>query len=119
MMNEITFIGNLGNDPELSYTKNQKPILNFSVAVNRSWKDKEGNLKTKTIWHKCRRWGNVAEKNNSNLKKGMRVFIKGELSYDSWTDKEQNKRRDAVVEVDYLERFSGEIVKISHDEIPF
>jgi single-strand DNA-binding protein len=41
-LNKIMVIGHLGRDPEMRYTPAGKPAASFSLAVNRSWSDKEG-----------------------------------------------------------------------------
>ena len=85
---EITLIGFLGSEPELKYTKNNTPVLTISVGVSERLKaTAPKDLKPKTFWHKCRRWGKYAESNQTSLKKGDEVFIKGHLVYDSWEDR--------------------------------
>lgn len=114
---QIIIIGHLGADPELRYTKNQNPVLNMSVGVSENLpptapKDK----KPKTHWHKCRRWGLAAENLGVILKKGDKVFIKGNLVYDVWEDKMGNKHKDAYIEVEHLEKMYYEHVSIDLGE---
>lgn len=68
--NTILFIGRLGKDPELKYTKNQNPVCYLSVAEN----DKK---EQKTTWHKVVVWGKQAELASQYLKKGNEVFVQG------------------------------------------
>lgn len=113
---QIVLIGHLGNDPELRYTKNQNAVVNFSVGVPEKMsmnapKDKQA----KTYWHKCRRWGKQAEQHKSMLKKGDKVFIKGTLVYDSWQDKADRWHKDAIVEIEHLEKMYFENMTIDLD----
>ena len=43
-MNHVSIIGNLGQDPEVAYTASGAMVVNFSIAVNEHYKDKDGNL---------------------------------------------------------------------------
>ena len=99
-VNKVILIGNLGADPEIRRTQDGRPIANLRVATSESWRDKAtGERKEKTEWHRvvifseglCR----VAEQ---YLKKGMKVYLEGQLQTRKWTD-QQN-----------IERYSTEIV---------
>jgi len=110
---QIILIGHLGADPDLKYTKNQKPILNISVGVNqRLPMSAPKDQKPKTYWHKCRRWGERAQVDQTMLKKGDKVFIKGNLIYDIWEDKAGRNHKDAVVEIEFLEKMYYENITI-------
>lgn len=110
---QIVIIGHLGNDPELRYTKNQNPVVNFSVGVpERLSMNAPKQKQPKTYWHKCRRWGKQAEQNQTMLKKGDKVFIKGTLVYDSWQDKADRWHKDAVIEIEHLEKMYFENMTI-------
>ena len=41
-LNKVLIIGVLGNEPEMRYTPNGKPVTSFSVAVSRGWRTSEG-----------------------------------------------------------------------------
>ena len=62
-MNKAMVIGNLGNDPEVRYTKNRNetPVATFSVATTERWKDADGNKQEHTEWHRVVAWGSLAE----------------------------------------------------------
>jgi len=55
MMNHIRMIGNLGRDPELRYTGQGVPVLNFSMAHTERFKDKE----PRTHWFRVLLWGKI------------------------------------------------------------
>ena len=51
-VNKVILVGNLGQKPEIRYTKDSKPIASFSIATSESWKDKTtGDMVEKTEWH--------------------------------------------------------------------
>ena len=49
-LNRAEVIGNLGGDPEMRYTAAGRAVTNFRVAVNRRWRDSEGQLQEKVEW---------------------------------------------------------------------
>jgi single-strand DNA-binding protein len=113
---QIVIIGHIGNVPELKYTKNQVALLNISVGVpGRISPNAPKDIKPKTHWHKCRRWGQIAEDTKPSLKKGDKVFIKGTLIYDSWEDKKGQFHKDAVIEIEHLEKMYFENISIDLD----
>lgn len=74
-MNRIEIIGFLGQDAEVKETSNNQ-VINFSVAVDDSYKNKAGEKVEKTVWFECARWGNNTQM-AQYLKKGQQVFITG------------------------------------------
>jgi single-strand DNA-binding protein len=87
--NEVTFTGNLGKDPEMSYTPNGNACTKFSIAVGQG-KDGKGNFHP-SMWLNVETWKQLAEQCNSKLAKGARVEIKGRLVQDHW-EKDGQKR---------------------------
>lgn len=75
------FLGRLGREPELRYTKDQKPVCQLSVAVNKGNQDR-------AIWHKVVVWGKQAELAKQYLRKGSAVFVQGRKEVKSFRTKE-------------------------------
>ncbi|WIG61077.1 MAG: Single-stranded DNA-binding protein [Ktedonobacterales bacterium] len=89
MLNKIMLIGNLGQDPEMSYTPSGKAITKFSLAVNRNTRDRETNEQRKeTTWFRIVAWEQKAEFCNQYLHKGSRVFIEGRMTSRKYTNKD-------------------------------
>jgi single-strand DNA-binding protein len=65
-------------------------ILN--LATNRIYKDKTGNLKEETEYHRVVAWGKLAEVCHQNLNKGRLIFVEGRIRSRSWIDAQGNKR---------------------------
>lgn len=86
-MNKITLIGNLGRDPEMSYTPNGVAVTKFSIAVNRRMKTASGEKKQETDWYNITAWRQQAETCNTYLRKGNKVYIEGEIVPRRYTDK--------------------------------
>lgn len=83
-LNRVQLIGNLGRDPESRYTPTGKQVASFPVAVNRRWRDKEGQLQEATDWFHVEAWGRLAEISNQYLHKGSLVYIEGRLQTDRY-----------------------------------
>jgi single-strand DNA-binding protein len=64
------FLGRLGKEPDLRYTKELKPVCVLSVATT-------NEAEQKTDWHRVVVWGKQAELCNLYLKKGKEVFVQG------------------------------------------
>ncbi len=91
-INNITILGNLGQDPEVKHLENGAVVANFSVATTESWKDKQGEWQNKTTWHKVVAWKYLAERIDRYFKKGMQVYVQGKIDNRKWIDKDGNDR---------------------------
>jgi len=109
--NRIEIIGSLGQDAAFTLTKSKKQLTKFSVAVNKTWKDKDGNPQKSTDWFPVVAWGNVANF-AKQFKKGDPVHVEGELRTGEYT-KDDVKHRTyeitarTVVKLAKLEPPSG------------
>lgn len=81
--NKAILVGRLGKDPE-SRNVSGKTVVNFTVANDESYKDRNGEQKKKTEWHKIVVWGKQAEIAQQYLKKGSLVLIEGKIQTRSW-----------------------------------
>lgn len=97
MVNRVILIGNLGKDPEVKRLESGSTVANFSLATSESYKDKNGEWQEKTEWHDIVCWGNLAERVESQLKKGMKVYLEGKLTHRTWEDNNGNKRKNSEV----------------------
>jgi single-strand DNA-binding protein len=91
-LNKAMIIGNLGRDPEMRYTQGGQAVTQFTVAVNRNYKDASGEWKEETEWFRVVAWGPLAERTAENLRKGRKVYVEGRLQTRSWDDKDGQKR---------------------------
>jgi single-strand DNA-binding protein len=94
MWSQCIVVGNVGREPELSYTPQGIAVCKFSVAENRyQGKDKEA----KTIWYRVTVWRNRAETASQYIKKGMKVMVVGEVEASAYINK--NGRATASLEL--------------------
>ncbi len=89
-MNKVYLIGNLTRDPELSETTSGIAFCRFSIAVNRTFANADGNREAD--FFNITVWRNQAENCSKFLKKGSKVAIVGSLQNRSYEDKEGVKR---------------------------
>ncbi|MBR2725505.1 single-stranded DNA-binding protein [Candidatus Saccharibacteria bacterium] len=88
--------GNLTRDPELRTTPNGASVCSFSVAVNRVFKDSNGEQKEAVSYIDCSAWGKLGEMISQYAKKGSGVLVSGRLDQRSWEDKNGGGKRSRV-----------------------
>jgi len=110
-VNKVILVGNLGKDPEIRRTQDGRPIANLSLATSESWRDKAtGERKDKTEWHRVVIFNeNLCKIAEQYLKKGMKVYVEGQLQTRKWQDQSgQEKYSTEVV----LQGFSGQLTML-------
>lgn len=95
-LNQVTLMGNLTRDPELRQTPNGQTVTNFSLALNRSYKDQSGEWQEITDYVDIVCWGPLAERVAQYMSKGRRCLVQGRLQSRSW---EQEGQKRSKVEV--------------------
>lgn len=102
--NKVILMGNLTRDPETRSTPSGQSVTNFSLAVNRTWKDKDGNKQEDVAFIECEMWGVRGEVIAKYVSKGQQLLVEGRLRQDSWEDKDTGKKRSTLRVV--VENFS-------------
>jgi single-strand DNA-binding protein len=94
---QLTLIGNVGRDPDLSYTSDGVAVTRFALAINKK-ESKDG--REKTTWYACTAFRALAEAIAAHVSKGDPLFVQGELNPRGYTDKEGIPRTslDVLVE---------------------
>ena len=102
--NKVILMGNLTRDPEMRYTPSGTAIAKLGLAVNRVWRDTEGQQKEETTFVDVDAFGKQAETLGQYMQKGRPILIEGRLKLDQWEDKNTGQicSRLGVV----LERFT-------------
>lgn len=98
--NKCILIGNLTRDPELKYLPSQTAVAEFGIAMNRKWRDAEGNDKEDVTFVDCAAFGKTGEIINEHFRKGKPIMVEGRLKYDSWEGKDGSKRSKLTVVVE-------------------
>lgn len=86
--NQITVIGNVGQDIDLRRTTAGKSVVNFTVATNESYTDNSGQRVEQTEWHRVVAWERMADTCHQYLNKGSLVHVVGKMSYRKYTAKD-------------------------------
>jgi single-strand DNA-binding protein len=120
-LNKVQVIGNLGKDPETRFTPKGSKVCSFSVAVNRRWKNSEGQSQEATDWFNIEAWGRLAEICQEYLAKGSLVYIEGRLQTDKYEQDGGTRYYTKVVaqQMQMLERGKGSGDAPMPEEPPF
>lgn len=95
--NQVVLVGNLTRDPELRYTPGGAAVCEFSLAVNRKWKNKQtGEDKEEVAFIDCVGWSRTAELLAEYVHKGDPLLVQGRLTQDRWEDKDTGKARSKI-----------------------
>ena len=98
MLNKIIIMGRLTRDPELRHTQSGTAVASFSLAVDRDFKNQNGEKETDFI--DVVAWRNSAEFVSRYFTKGRMAVVEGRLQIRPWEDRQGNKRRSAEVVAD-------------------
>ena len=127
MLNKIILIGRLTRQPELRYTQNGMAVTTFTLAVDRDYRNQQGEKETDFI--RIVVWNKLAEVVANNLDKGRLVAVEGRLQVRSYNGQQGSKKQaseviaEKVQFLDYAKRTEqgnnvqdvfGEV-----DELPF
>ena len=96
-LNKVFLMGNLTRDPELRYIPSGTAVANFSMAINRTYKDAGGEKKEEVSYVRIEVWGKMAEVCGEYLTKGRPVLVEGRLKSRSWETPEGQKRNSLDV----------------------
>ncbi|HEX7944431.1 MAG TPA: single-stranded DNA-binding protein [Phenylobacterium sp.] len=92
MLNKVQLIGRLGADPETRTLNDGAKVTNLRLATSETWKDRDGERRERTEWHRVTVWGEGSAKYLGYTEKGTLVFVEGKLSTRKWTDNEGQDR---------------------------
>lgn len=97
-LNKVVLIGRLGRDPEMRHSQQGLAVVNFPIATNEQWTDKNtGERRDKTEWHNIVAFGRQAEVCEQYLSKGSQIFIEGRLQTSTFEKEGQTHYATKVV----------------------
>lgn len=96
-LNNVIVAGNLTKDPVFRETSNKTPVVNFSIAANRRYKDSSNQWQEDVCYVGIVAWNKLAESCRNRLRKGSAVLIDGELQSRSWKTDDGHNR--TIVEI--------------------
>src|SRR5438105_5968959 len=98
--NQVVLMGNLTRDPELRTTPNGSSVCSFSLALNRSYKNADGDWQEVTDYIDIVAWGALGERVAQYLSKGRAALVNGRLQSRSWEQDGQKRSKVEVVAQD-------------------
>jgi single-strand DNA-binding protein len=96
-INYVIVAGNLTKDPIFRETTNGTPVVNFSIASNRKFKDSSNQWQEDVCYVGVVAWNKLAESCRDRLRKGSAVLVDGELQSRSWKSDDGHNR--SIVEI--------------------
>lgn len=106
-VNKAILVGNLGRDAELKYTTGGAAVATLNLATTEHYKDKQGQQKESTEWHRVVLWGKTAETLAEFLQKGKSIYVEGKLQTRKWKDKDGKDRFTTEVRGERVVLLSG------------
>ncbi|MFZ0452462.1 MAG: single-stranded DNA-binding protein [Ignavibacteriaceae bacterium] len=115
-INYVVVAGNLTKDPIFRQTTNNTPVVNFSIASNRKYKDSSNQWQEDVCYVGIVAWNKLAESCRDRLKKGSAVLVDGELQSRNWKSEEGHNR--SIVEIKARRiQFLNKRVKLSNNGV--
>jgi single-strand DNA-binding protein len=100
--NRVFLLGNLTADPESRDLPTGGIVTDLRLAVNRTYRNRDGEQTEEVSFIDCTAYGRTAEVARDYLKKGRPVFLEGRLHQDRWETTEGDKRSKLKVVVERL-----------------
>lgn len=91
-VNKVLLVGNLTRDPEMRALPSGQQVVNFGIATNRVWRDKEGQKQQQADFHNVVAFGRLAETVSQYMKKGNMMYVEGRLTTRNWEAQDGTKR---------------------------
>ena len=96
--NKVILMGHLTRDPETKTLPNSDTtVCNFALAVNRTWKDVDGNAREEVLFMDCAAFGRTADAIGAYLTKGRAIHVEGRLKLERWEQDGQNRSKVRVI----------------------
>jgi len=102
-LNRFIASGRIANDIELKYTPKGTPVVRFTLANDRRYKDEADQWQTQTSWIDCVAWNKWAEFLANQTHKGSPVIVEGRVDTRNWTDQNNNNRKSTEVVVENIQ----------------
>ena len=101
MYNKVVLVGRLTHDPELRYTGNGIPVVKYSLAVNRNYKNAQGFYETDFL--NIVSWRKLAEISAKYLKKGKLVLVEGRIQSRKYQAQDGSTRTAVEIQAEQMQ----------------
>lgn len=109
MLNQVSLIGRLGQDPTYTVLEGGATVAKISVATDERYKDSAGEWQTKTEWIKVIGWRYLADKLRDQAQKGTLLFIQGKITSRSYVKDDETR---------YVTEVVANVINVLKDGIP-
>ncbi len=120
-LNKVMLIGRSTDTSDIkTIESNDSSVVNFVIATNRKFKNKDGNIQEEAEYHRCVAYGNSADVLGKYLTKGKKIYIEGRLRTRKWTDNAGLTKYSTEVIVSnfiFLDSKSHDDNHHNHDEV--
>ncbi len=116
-VNKVIILGNLGKDPEVRYTSDERAIANISIATSSRYKDRSGEFKEDTEWHRVVFFNRLAEVVRDYLKKGQSVYVEGKLQTRKWQDQNGQDKYTTEIVADNMQMLGAKGDSVNNQKI--
>ena len=96
-MNQVIVVGNMGQDPKRRETVSGNVVVSLSVAINRNYKDKNGEYQQATDWVNVEAWNDLANSIYEDLHKGDAVIVIGRMKTNEYEKDGVNQYRTYIL----------------------
>jgi len=104
MLPIINGVGTLTREPEQRFTQSGSSIVNFGLAFNERYKNKNGQQKESVTFIDCTVFGALGEKVvMPYIHKGSKIFVVGKLKLENWTAQDNSKRSKHSITIENLQ----------------
>lgn len=102
-LNKVFLIGNMTRDPELRTLPSGNSVVNFAIATNRAWKNKDGEKQQDTQFHNVVAFGKLGDIIKQYLTKGSLILIEGRIQTRKWQAKDGTNRYTTEIVADAMQ----------------
>jgi single-strand DNA-binding protein len=102
LRNHVTLVGNMGMNAEITSFDNGNKVARFSLATDKNYKTKDGQVEKNTEWHRVFAWGNMAQFIENYGEKGKPLAIHGRIVNRTYLSKEGKQRNITEVEIKHI-----------------
>lgn len=104
MINVVILEGNLGQNPEFIALQNGNKLAKLSLAVQKSYRDKNGNWNSSTSWTELTCYSEYTQQKIEALKKGDHIIIEGEFGTNEYTDNQGIKHNNPQIKISEIKK---------------
>ena len=101
-LNKVFISGRITQDIDLKYSPKGTPVVRFTIASDRSYKDDSGVFQQSTSFLEVVAWSKLAESLSSQAQKGSALLVEGRLDARTYTDSNNVNRKIVEIVADHV-----------------